>query len=411
MPYRNFKTAQLKNGLTVVGEKMPHVNSAAFAFLVPVGCAYDEPGISGVSNVMAEMFNRGGGRYDSRSLSDAFEALGVDRGHSSGIETSMYTGVLLGENLHKIFSIYSDILQYPHFKEADLVNVKELALQELKYVEDNPSSKVMREFYRRFYPGVFGNPRVGTEAGIKNLDSGKLRGFYVKHFVPGNSVIAVSGKFDWENVLSVITDYFRDWRGDKNLLSPAPLSSHDQNFHIEQDTNQLQIVLGYPSVSIEHPDFYVANVATAILSGGMSGRLFVEVREKRGLVYSVFASHGARKGQPSVIVYAGTTPQRGQETLDVILAELNKLSQGVTDDELNRAKADIKSKLVLQNESSFSRASAIASDWWNLKTIRSTEEIKQAIDVVSNRDIIRHLHEYPVAARTLVTLGKKGLNF
>ena len=407
----DFKTAKLKNGLTVVGEKMPHVNSAAFAFLVPIGAAYDDAQILGASNVLADMFNRGGGKYDSRALSDAFEVLGADRSHNSGIETSAYSGVLLGENLHKIFSIYSDILQHPHFKEEDLANVKELAMQELKYVEDNPSSKVMREFYKHFYPGVFGNPIIGTEEGIKNLDAGKLREFYNSHFVPKGSVIAVSGKFDWDNVLSVIENCFGEWKGEKKLLSPQPLLSKDQNIHVEQDTNQSQIVLGYPSVSIDHPDFYIAKVAAAVLSGGMCGRLFIEVREKRGLVYSVYASHGGRKGQGSVIVYAGTTPERGQETLDVILTELNKLSQGVSGDELNRAKADIKSKLVLQNESSHSRASAIASDWWNLGVIRTAEEIKQAIDAVSNEDIMRHLQQYPVASKTLVTLGKAGLRF
>ena len=407
----DFRTARLKNGLTVVGERMPHVNSAAFAFLVPVGAAYDDAQILGASNIMADMFNRGGGKYDSRSLSDAFEALGADRRHSSGVEISAYSGVLLGENLHKIFAIYSDILRNPHFKEDDLKNVKELALQELKYVEDNPSSKVMREFNSRFYPGVFGNSIIGVEAGVKNLDSNKLRSFYETHFVAKNSIIAVSGKFDWDNVLGVIENHFSEWKGEKELLLPSPLSTKDQNVHIEQDASQLQIVLGYPSVSINHPDYYVAKVAAGVLSGGMCGRLFIEVREKRGLVYSVYASHGGRKGQGAVIVYAGTTPEKGQETLDVILAELNKLAQGVTEEELGRAKADIKSKLVMQNESSHSRASAIASDWWNLGTIRSTEEIKQAIDAVSNEDVMRHLREYPVAARTLVTLGKKGLQF
>ena len=404
-----FKTAKLQNGLTVVGEKMPNVNSAAFAFLVPIGAAYDDAQIFGASNILADMFNRGGGKYDSRALSDAFEALGADRSHNSGIETSAYSGVLLGENLHKIFPIYSDILLNPHFKEEDLANVKELAMQELKYVEDNPSSKVMREFYKHFYPGVFGNPIIGTEEGIRNLDAGKLRGFYGGHFVPKGSVIAVSGKFDWDNVLSVIENCFGGWKGEKELLTPQPLRTADQNIHVEQDTNQSQIVLGYPSVAIDHPDFYVAKVAAGVLSGGMCGRLFIEVREKRGLVYSVYASHGGRKGQGSVIVYAGTTPERGQETLDVILAELNKLSQGVTDEELSRAKADIKSKLVLQNESSHSRATAIAADWWNLGTIRSTEEMKRAIDAVSNEDVMRHLHEFPVTARTLVTLGKNKL--
>jgi predicted Zn-dependent peptidase len=406
---KDIEIAVLDNGLTIIGEQMPNVASGAFSILIPIGSAYDDDNIAGASNVLAEMFNKGGGIYEKKKLSDELEALGVQNNHSAGTEISTYSGALLGENLEKMFRIYSEILLAPHLNENDLTNVKELTLQELKYIEDNPSGKAKREFVRQFYPGVFGRPTSGTEDGIKNLSSANLRNFYERNFLPSNSIIAVAGKFDWKKTVETIKDSFSSWTGQKTLLQPEPLSETDKNVHIQQDTSQLQIFLGYPSVDINHPDNYVATVAVGILSGGMHGRLFIEVREKRGLVYTVSASRIGNKGRAANIVYAGTTPERGQETLDVILGELDKLKAGVTEDELQRAKADIKSRLVLSSESSYNRANSIAADFWNFGKVRSIESIKQGIDAVTNEDIKRHLCEYPVVAKTLVTLGNAKL--
>ncbi|MDR2337417.1 MAG: insulinase family protein [Deltaproteobacteria bacterium] len=406
---KNIKVAMLDNGLTVVGEQMSNVASGAFSILVPIGSAYDDANILGASNVLAEMFNKGGGKYEKKKLSDELEAIGLQNSHTAGTETSTYSGALFGENLEKIFHIYSEILLTPHLNENDLTNVKELTLQELKYIEDNPLSKARREFLKNFYPGVFGRPTSGTEEGIKNLSTANLLSFYKQNFLPSNSIIAVAGKFDWEKIVQTIKTCFSSWTGQKPLLFPEPLSKTDKNIHIQQDASQLQIFLGYPGVAIDHPDNYVAAVAVGILSGGMHGRLFVEVREKRGLVYSVSASRSAQKGRAATIIYAGTTPEKGQETLDVILNELHKLQDGVTEEELQRAKADIKSKLILSSESSYNRANSMVSDFWNFGKVRTIESIKQGIDAVTNEDLKRHLREYPVMAKILVTLGNAKL--
>jgi predicted Zn-dependent peptidase len=151
-------------------------------------------------------------------------------------------------------------------------------------------------------------------------------------------------------------------------------------------------------------------MAVGILSGGMAGRLFIEVREKRGLVYRVSASHSAARKRAAIICYAGTTTDRADETLQVMVNELRNLSKGVSEEELQRAKADLKSRIIMSSESSSARAGAIISDYWNLDRVRSLEEIKASIDKVSSQDIERHLNEFPVKPITLVTLGQKGLS-
>ncbi|MCB0323988.1 MAG: insulinase family protein [Bdellovibrionales bacterium] len=179
---------------------------------------------------------------------------------------------------------------------------------------------------------------------------------------------------------------------------------------MERDTSQVQIALAFPSVAIEHPDYYTARVAVGVLSGGMAGRLFVEVREKRGLVYRVSASHSAARGRAAVFASAGTTPENAEETLAVMLRELRNMKEGASDEELKRAKADLKSRLIMQSELSSVRASAMVNDWWNLKRLRTLEEIKAAIDKVTSADISRHFEEHPFEPATLVTLGPKALS-
>ena len=406
---QQFNITRLANGLTVIGEPMPNISSAAFSILVPIGVATDAPNRVGAANILAEMFHKGAGPYDSKQVSDKFEELGANRSHNAGIEVSVYSGSLLGENLEKALELYSTVLLNPRLPEDELGNVRELALQELRYIEDHPSSKVMVELSKRFYPEPFGRCQAGTEEGIKELSIGDLAEYYKSQFLPDRAIISVAGNFNWEDVVSSIEKGFGKWTGTKSALESPALSKESRSFHVAQDTSQLQIALAYPSVSLAHPDYYTARVAVNILSGGMAGRLFIEVREKRGLVYTVSASHSAAKGRAAVIVYAGTTPERGQETLDVIIAELNKLHQGVNEEELNRAKADLKSRLIIQAENSSVRASSLSNDWWSIGRLRTIEEIKSSIDNVTSADIIRHLEAYPISPITLVTLGSKSL--
>ena len=407
---QSFDIARLSNGITVLGEPMPNVSSAAFSILVAIGAATDPKGLEGASSALAEMFHKGSGEYDARQLSDLFEDMGATRSHTSGIEVSVYSGALLGENISRALELYATVLLKPRLPEEELIPVKELALQELKYIEDHPSSKVMVELAKHLYPEPFGRNQSGTTDGIKALSVETLQNYYKQEFVPSNAIIAVAGKYNWSEVLATVERAYGKWSGRKELLTCGSLPSESKVHHVEQKTSQLQIALAYPSVPLGHPEYYTARTAVNVLSGGMAGRLFIEVREKRGLVYSVSASHSAAKGRAAVFAYAGTTPERGQETLDVMVQELNRLHEGVDEDELNRAKADLKSRLVMQGEVSSVRASALVNDWWSIGRIRPIEEVKSEIDKVTSKDIVRHLENFPVRPITLVTLGDKQLS-
>ena len=402
-----FRHTTFPNGITLIGEEMDFVSSAAFSILVPIGAATDPEESQGAAAVLSEMMQKGAGTWNSRELSQQFENLGLQRSQSAGIEVSVFSGALLGENLSAALKIYSKMLLEPWLPEDELESVRQLTLQDLRALEDEPASKIMSELAREFYPQPFGRSQLGTEAGISALNIDVLKSYYREHFLPRHSVIAIAGKFDWAAVEQSVSDSFGGWVGGKDLLTVGPFARENRSFHLSRETNQLQIALAYPSVSFDHPSYYAAKVAVGLLSGGMAGRLFIEVREKRGLVYRVSASHSSARQRAAIFVSAGTTVQNADETLVVILHELEKVGDGITAEELSRAKADLKSRLIMQSELSSVRASALANDWWNLGRARSLEEIKSGIDAVTAKDIAEYLRQWPVSPITLATLGPK----
>lgn len=404
-----FLVHRLANGLTLLGEEMDSVSSAAISVLLPVGSAVDPVGAEGTSNLLSELVTKGAGPYDSRALSDEFEKIGAHHSHSSGIEVTLFSAAALGENIERTLELLSLIITKPRLPDDDLENVRQLALQELKSLEDEPSSKVMVELADKFYPYPFGRSQLGTEAGLTAVNPESLRKFFEAQYVPERVILGVAGKINWERMVAAAERCFGSWKGSKTLPVVKAAQNINSVFHINRDTNQSQIALAYPSVSYDSSDYYAAKIAVGVLSGGMSGRLFVEVREKRGLVYRVSASHSAARGRAAIFCYAGTTPERAQETLDVTMKELRGLRNGVTAEELKRSKADLKSRVVMQGELSSVRASALVNDWWHLDRIRTLDEIKAEIDKVTEADIQRHLTEYPVSPVTLVVLGRNSL--
>lgn len=413
MPESKFHSIILPNGITVLGEEMSSVASASLSVLIPIGAATDRAGFEGATRVLGDMFYKGcrfkGSELNARELSDKFESLGIHRSHSVGTEVTVFSFAMLGENLMSAIELASSMLLLPTLPDAELDSVKSLALQDILSLDDQPSSKVMVHLTELLYPHPFGRSQLGTINGVESVSTEHLREYHKSSFVPSRSIISVAGKFCWNEFVAQVNKCFGAWQGNTLALECGSLRSENFYEHEHQDTAQLQIALGYPSVSYDHVDYYVARMGVALLSGGMAGRLFIEVREKRGLVYRVSASHGATKGRAAVFGYAGTTPERGQETLDVMLGEFRHLGEGITEDELQRAKADVKSRLVMQGELSSARASALVNDWWNLSRVRTLEEIKAAIDAVSGDDIARHTREFPASPVTLVTLGSKKL--
>jgi predicted Zn-dependent peptidase len=238
-----------------------------------------------------------------------------------------------------------------------------------------------------------------------------LRSFYTATYRPNGAILAVAGSIDWPVLQAQVGRLFGDWKvvSEPDLIARATGPRRD---HILKETQQIQIALAYPSVPVSHPDYYLARAATAILGGYSSARLFTEVREKRGLCYSVYAGYEGLKDRAAVVCYAGTSVDRAQETLDVTLAELHRLADsGVETEELDTMRAGLKSALIMQQESSMSRSASLASDWFYLGRVRALDEISQALDALSAPAVGAFAARQPLDDMTIVTLGPKALEW
>ena len=221
-------------------------------------------------------------------------------------------------------------------------------------------------------------------------------------------MIGVAGRMDFERVKELVGELFGGWKPNrrKKLVKRKTKLKHD---HIPFESKQTQIGVAYPSVPTSDPDHILATAAVTALSGSMYSRLFSEVREKRGLCYSVYASQHLLKDRGTILCYAGSAVERAQETLDVLLAELVRLGDGVNAQEVNRVKALAKRNVVMAQESSTSRSSALVGDWYHLGRARSLDEVSRMFDKLSRKKINDYLAQHPPSNFTVLTMGPQPL--
>ncbi len=397
-----------ENGLVLVAEPMTSLASAAFTILLPAGSAWDPENRSGLATLACEMSIRGCGSRDSRQFVSDLENLGVERGEGVSASHTSYSGATLAKNLIPALEIYADLVQRPHLPEDELDAARQVALQELRGIEDEPGQKAMLELRRHVYGEPWGRPSYGDVAGLEASALPDAQAWHQRQFRPNGTIIGVAGRIDWPQLQDAVGKFFGEWSPQPEA-PPVKTSFIGRGRHLQQDANQTQVTIGFDSIPYNHPDYFQASGAVGVLSGGMSARLFSEVREKRGLCYSVYASHHTLKDRGSVLCYAGTTAERAQETLDVTLAELTKLAAGILPEELKRLKARVKSGLIMQQESSSTRSSAIARDWYHLGRVRTLDEFSSIVDGLSCESINAFLAAHPPRDFTIVTLGPKAL--
>ena len=400
---------KLSNGLTIVGELMPSKQAAAFTFLVPAGSATEPIGKDGLTGVLESVSYRGAGAYNSRELSDALDGLGLSRGGGAGTEFTTFGGATLGLYLPEALQLYADIILRPHLPKGEWEAERALAVQALQGLDDSPSSRTFYELRRRYFTSGHARSSMGTLEGLESLTLDDLRADHAARWKPDGAILALAGSFDWEQTVASIEKLFGDWQGGAPVLEDAQTVGEPLWEHIAADKAQQQIAIAYQTIAPDDARNTDYRLAMAILSGGMGARLFTEVREKRGLVYSVSASANGHRGFGYTLAYAGTTPQRADETLEVTLGELRRMSEGVTQDELDRARIKMLTALIMQEESSRARAGALARDLWILGRVRGLDEITDAINAVTPASIAAFYESCPVGAPSVVTLGAREL--
>lgn len=408
-PSTAIHSETLPNGLTVLVEEMPDVRSASFALLTPAGSLHEPHGANGTAAALADWITRGAGKRPNRELSSALDRLGVQRDEQVGWNFLTLSGATLAENLAPTFEIYRDILLAPSFDEELFEPVMSGVEQSLLAQEDDLQRKAFVELRKRCYDLPWGRPTDGSLEELDKVTSDGVRQHFQNCVVPQGSILGVAGNVNAKAVIEQIRQLLADWKGPAPPL-PKATAAPRGHLHIPHESTQTHFVMAYPAVSASDPDYYAAWAATSILGGGSSSRLFTEVRENRGLVYTVYASLNTLTTEGRVIVYAGTTAERAQATWDVTLKELRNLASSISFDELERCKIRAKSSLIMQQESTGSRAAGLARDWFHLGRVMTLDEIRHEVESLTVDKVVEYARSHGPEDLTSVTIGSEPLN-
>ena len=405
----NVKIEQLSNGLTIVAEPMSSVRSVAMTLMIPAGAVFDPAKRLGRSAMLAEWLPRGAGSRDSAELIEEFDSLGVSHNQSASVSHISLSAAMLGSSLAPTLELFADMVRRPHLGEDSLEPIQALAIQALQSLEDDPASLAMTHLRQRYFGEAWGRHAGGTETGIESMTINDITLAHKDLIQPDKAILAVAGSFDFKTLRDKVVAEFGEWEP-KPRDHPAAAKPAKSVSHIPKETNQCQITLAFPSTDINQPDYYQARAAMAILGGYSSARLFSEVREKRGLCYSVYAGYEAFYRQAATVVYAGTSAERAQETLDVTLQEIEKIKKnGVNREEMEMMKACLVSGLVMQQESSLARSASLAADYFHLGRVRTLAEISQAMNQLTEHDVSSYTSKFNLDLMTILTLGPKAL--
>ncbi|MDQ7014401.1 MAG: pitrilysin family protein [Planctomycetota bacterium] len=401
----------LSNHTRVVVESNPGVQSAAMVWLLPAGVATDSPVRVGRAAMWSELLLRGAGDLDSRDQADFFDRLGASRSTTVSSRFLSVGATVLGSRLLETIPLLADMVCRPRFDDSAIEPTRQLCTQAIEALQDEPGDLAALGARGRHLSSPFNRSTLGEMEGLKALTADELRQQWPSAATASGSIITVSGLVDPPALIERLEELLAAWQGE--AAEPTPTAEPARGYdHIEDETNQVQIVLMHDAPAAPSAEAVLERLAVRVLSGGMSSRLFTEVREKRGLCYSVGARYSADRDFGLVSAAVGTQPDRAQESLDVLVAEMQRLGtpEGkVTPEEFGRAVAGLKSGVIFSGESTEARASALAGDLFRLGRPRSLAEIAAEIDAVSLEQLNAYVATRKMGRVTVQTLGPEAL--
>jgi len=405
---QSLHSTTLGNGITIVGEHLPELESVAVAFHAPAGAIHDPPGRCGLATVTGEMCLRGAGTRDSRRLVEDLESAGVQWAQGVSSTHISVSGAMVARHLPEVLPIFADILRRPLLPADELPAARQMVLQNLAGIEDDPAHRTLATLRRLQSPAPWGMPTEGVSAEVEAIEIDEVRGFVARHLQPDGMIVSVAGRIEWDDLVRRVETLLGDWpatgtpRVATGPRGPAAL-------HVPHDAQQTHIAVGWPQPPYRDDASHEATAALAVLGGGPSSRFFTEIRERRALCYTVSAGYQTSRDFAHAVCYSGTSAERAQETLDVMLAEIARLPGTITRDEVDRVKARAKSGLIMQQESSAARAGAIARQWYHLASLRTLGEELVRYDQLDVAAIEAWLEAHPPRDLTVVSLGREPL--
>jgi len=396
---------KLPNGLTVASDRMEQVETASVGVWVQVGTRYEAAEVNGVSHVLEHMAFKGTKKRTARRIAEEIEAAGGHLNAYTGREGTTYFAKVMKEDIGLALDIIADILQNSVFDPAELEREREVIVQEIGQAHDTPDDIVFDHFQETAYPDQpLGRPVLGTEATVMGLKREALIEHMAGHYHAGRMILAAAGKLEHNALVERASQLFSGLsQGDP--VPPPPARYRGGEFRGEEDHEQVHLVLGVPGLPLGHPDQFAMAALSTVLGGGMSSRLFQEVREKRGLVYSIYSFHAGFADSGLFGVYAGTGEKSLKELTPLVFDEIAGVAKGVAPEELARAKAQLKADVLMSLESTSARAEQIARQLTIYGRILPPAEVTALIDKVGEADLARCAALLLKGPLTVTTLG------
>ncbi|MGA2072323.1 MAG: pitrilysin family protein [Terriglobia bacterium] len=396
----------LPNGLTILTEQMTSVRSVSMGIWVRTGSRQETEAENGISHFIEHMVFKGTRNRSAEQIAREADSIGGHLDAFTAKECTSFSMKALDEHVPRAFDIVSDLFLNPLFQPEDISKESKVIQEEIKMVEDTPDDLVHEMFTQSYWRGhALGRPILGTRQTVSSFNRERLCDYFQRHYTPNRTLIAAAGNLDPDRFLDLVTHYFGDRPSGPVADDGPPPTPHPSIRHRhKKELEQVHLCVGAPSYPQPHEKRFACYILNTVLGGGMSSRLFQNIREKRGLAYSVFSGLSSFRDAGCLSVYAGTSMENARQVLGLILAEFRQLkSAAISEQELQHAKDYLKGNLLLSLETTGSRMSNAARQEMYFGRNVSLDEISRHIDEVTSPQVLEVAREFFQTDRLAVT--------
>lgn len=398
----------LDNGITIISESMDSVRSVALGIWFAVGSRDESPAEAGMSHFMEHMMFKGTETRSAKDISEQFDRIGADLNAFTSKEYTCYYSRFVDEQLPKAFEILSDMVVSASLEDEAASSEREVVIEEIARMEDAPDDRIHEIFSRALWPDhPIGLPILGSRETVGQFDHAQSVAFRQKHYVTGNCTIAAAGNVQHEALVSLAKLHLGALPAGPRSQRPAARTAGEARLSVfEKDTEQAHICYGVATMNAHHRDRFALAMLDGVIGGGMSSRLFQEIREKRGLAYAVYSFSALYQDTGEFAVYAGTRPSNAEQVVRLIREEMERIAEsGVTVDELDRVRQAAKGHLVLGMEATRNRMTRLGKNDVTGGEILSADEIVERFDAVTMDDLKRVIGDVLSKNKVLAVIG------
>ncbi len=378
------RVTELGGGLRVVSDAMDHLETTSIGVWIDVGARYEDSALNGVSHMLEHMAFKGTERRSARDIAEEIEAVGGHLNAYTAREHTAYFARVLKDDVPLAIDILSDILQHSTFDQEELARERDVIVQEIGQSEDTPDDVVFDRFQEAAYPDqALGRSILGTVERVTSMSSEDLRGYMAAHYQAPAMVVAGAGRIEHDQLVDLVGQGLEGLPATGGC-EPAPARYSPGEFRESRDLEQVHLVIGFDGLAHDDDQFYASHVLSTLLGGGMSSRLFQEVRENRGLAYAIHTFSASYSDGGLFGIYAGTGAERLEELVNVTASEIRKVTDDVHEDEVARARNQLKAGMMMSLESPSSRCEQLGRQMHIFGRPLSLGEIVGEIDAVTH---------------------------